>query len=77
CSARSRSALVIRGARGMWAHGTEPPGCLAARTGPSVPTAGRDARCAGHGLLDSDGLPLGRDWRRRKRTDQLRDLVSC
>jgi len=26
CSARSRSALVTRGARGMWAHGTEPRG---------------------------------------------------
>ena len=29
------------------------------------------------GLLDSYGLPAGRDWRRRRRTDQLRDLVSC
>ncbi|MGH3806900.1 MAG: hypothetical protein ACRDRU_09755 [Pseudonocardiaceae bacterium] len=29
------------------------------------------------GLLYSDGLPAGRDWRRRMSTDQLRDLVSC
>ncbi|MEO7196028.1 MAG: hypothetical protein ABIZ05_14655 [Pseudonocardiaceae bacterium] len=29
---------MIRSARGMWAHGTEPPGCLAARTGPRVAT---------------------------------------
>jgi hypothetical protein len=29
------------------------------------------------GLLCSNGLPAGRDWLRRRRTDQLRDLVSC
>jgi hypothetical protein len=28
-------------------------------------------------LLCSNGLPAGRDWRRRRHTDQLRDLVSC
>lgn len=30
----------MRGSRGICAHGTEPPGCLAARTGPSVAPRG-------------------------------------
>ena len=29
------------------------------------------------GLLDNNGLPVGRDWQRRRHTDQLRDLVTC
>ena len=28
-------------------------------------------------LLDSNGLPAGRDWQRRRHMDQLRNLVSC
>jgi hypothetical protein len=92
----------------MWAHGTEPPRCLAARTGPSVGNCGAGRPVGGYsgmraidgiapcsvvtrsacmvaslvmsqqaiaGLMDSEGLPAGRDWRRR-RTDQPRDLVS-
>jgi len=47
----------MRGARGMWTHGTEPPGCLAARTVPNVATAGRDARWADHGRCAAGNGP--------------------
>lgn len=99
----------MRGARSMWAHGTEPPESLPARTRPSWQLPGGTpgglvtdgmravdgiAPCgviapvrvnggplvvsqqAMAGLLDSNGLPAGRDWRRRRRTDQLWDLLS-